>query len=66
MHGNKPQDIEHITNAVKIFGKRDVEVIGKRIEDVKINFNRSIKLSTKMRYICEGALSYCYRCILKN
>lgn len=63
--GIDPIEIEHINNAIKVFGKREIEVIGEKIEDVAKKFNRSVKLTTKMRYLCEGALSRCYRILTK-
>ncbi len=56
-----PNEIRHINNAISVFGKKDIEVIGEKIEDVSKNFDRGIRLSTKVRYLCEGVLSYCYR-----
>lgn len=60
-----PNEIKHINNAINVFGNREIEVIGKKIEDIAKKFNRSIKLSTRMRYLCEGALSRCYRILNK-
>jgi len=60
-----PNEIEHINNAIKVFGDREIEVIGEKIEDVAKKFSRTIKLTTRMRYLYEGALSRCYRILNK-
>jgi len=63
--GSTPMHLEHLVLAQKLFGVRDVNLIGKNIEDVKKVYKRESLMATRLRYTWEKILSYVYRALDK-
>ena len=63
--GVEPGKVEHLVLAQKLFGVRDVNLIGKNIEDVKKVYKRESLMATRLRYTWEKILSYVYRALDK-
>jgi len=61
--GIDPGQVEHLRLAQKLFGKREIEVIGEKIEDVVKEYEVGSLFATKIRHAGEKMLSYVYRII---
>lgn len=59
--GVNPDDVEYLRLARELFGEREIEVIGKNIEDVKKEYSKDLMWSTRMRYRFEKGISYLLR-----
>jgi len=62
--GIDPSQVKHLILAQKLFGKREIEVIGEKIEDVVKQYKVGSLFATKVRYASEKILGYVFR-ILK-
>lgn len=54
--GINPKEIEHLVLAEKLLGKREINLIGEKIENVKKDYDRRPMLGTKIRYRTEDLL----------
>ena len=59
--GIDPEEIEHLSLAQTFFGKREIEVLGEKIEDVKRNYRRGKLITTMLRYAGERVLGLVYK-----
>jgi len=62
--GIDPGQVKHLILAQKLFGKKEIEVIGEKIEDVVKQYKVGSLFATKIRYAREKILGYVFR-ILK-